>query len=257
MSGISERLHIFERGSGPAVLLLHGAPYPAEYLSPLVRDLERDHRVLVPDLPGYGRSPALPPGWKMESAHELVEAALLERGAGELAVVGFSLGAYHALALACRGRLRIRLVVALAGFETLADEERAVRRGFAEAVRSGVDLGDALVERMLAPEFARSHPEVVESVRGCLGTIAPAAFADEILAMAEMKDLSSELRSLRIPVVARVGELDLTAPPDHTRRIASLVPGARLELVPNVAHALFEEDFPGTLASIRRALTAS
>ncbi|MEU1518708.1 alpha/beta fold hydrolase [Streptomyces sp. NPDC005811] len=53
------RIFVAETGDGPPVLLLHGGGPGASGVSNYTRniaDLAKDHRVIVPDLPGYGRS---------------------------------------------------------------------------------------------------------------------------------------------------------------------------------------------------------
>jgi pimeloyl-ACP methyl ester carboxylesterase len=47
---------VFERGSGPPILLLHGNPDTHHVWDPLVERLEAKHRCVTPDLPGYGET---------------------------------------------------------------------------------------------------------------------------------------------------------------------------------------------------------
>ena len=55
------RLHHLESGSGPTLLLLHGAGGGAANWYRLIAPLSRTYRVIVPDLPGYGFSDAIEP----------------------------------------------------------------------------------------------------------------------------------------------------------------------------------------------------
>src|SRR5690349_21064840 len=89
------------------VLLIHGQMIDGAVWDPLVRRLSVKRRVLVPDLPGHGRTPLARP-WTFEGVREALEAELLSRGARELDVGGYSLGAYHALALALAGHVHVR-----------------------------------------------------------------------------------------------------------------------------------------------------
>jgi len=50
------RLCVELRGSGPAILCWPSLYCDARTLDPLLEDLERDHRVLVVEGPGHGRS---------------------------------------------------------------------------------------------------------------------------------------------------------------------------------------------------------
>src|SRR2546429_6037312 len=54
------RMRYFVGGDGPPLLLVHGLGGAASNWTELVPLLARRHRLLVPDLPGHGRSTALP-----------------------------------------------------------------------------------------------------------------------------------------------------------------------------------------------------
>ena len=45
-----------DEGSGPGVLLLHGAPMTSLGFVRVIRELKATHRLVAPDLPGFGGS---------------------------------------------------------------------------------------------------------------------------------------------------------------------------------------------------------
>ena len=52
-------IFVRESGSGSPVVLLHGFPETSRCWDKVAGALSAEHHVLAPDLPGYGRSPAL------------------------------------------------------------------------------------------------------------------------------------------------------------------------------------------------------
>jgi haloacetate dehalogenase len=58
-----ESLELYYRtgGSGPPLLLLHGATLVGQQWDPFLDALGEHYTVIVPDLPGHGRSPDFPP----------------------------------------------------------------------------------------------------------------------------------------------------------------------------------------------------
>mgnify|MGYP001770903147 CR=1 FL=1 len=50
------RLHLYAAGRGPALVLLHGLADEADSWRQVIPVLAQTHRVIAPDLPGFGRS---------------------------------------------------------------------------------------------------------------------------------------------------------------------------------------------------------
>jgi len=251
-------LEIADSGRGPAVMIVHGAPSSTADFEPLVTALAGTHRVLVPRLPGYGASPRLDAPYSFARLHDQLEAAIAERGIRALAIVGFSSGGHHALALACRRRVEVARVVSLAGFAALTPADRDGMRGLAAMLSApGADLQSADLraiarQRFLAPRFA-GDAAAVARVEAWLGATSAPVLADELLAETEVV-LRPQLGDLAIPVVARVGELDAAVPLTYSEEIVASCPNARLELVRGHGHALLVEQPAETVAAIRAAL---
>jgi pimeloyl-ACP methyl ester carboxylesterase len=99
-------LHYVRRGSGDPLVLIH--PLGAELVvwEPVMDRLARDRDVIALDLPGFGRSPALPNG-DLPTPQVLaasVASLLDELGVERAHVAGNSLGGWVALELAKAGR---------------------------------------------------------------------------------------------------------------------------------------------------------
>ncbi len=94
------KIRALEAGSGAPVLYLHGMDGPRA--DPLLMELARSHRVIAPEIPGFGRS-AVPP-WMTSVADaalfglDLVEALKIDR----LHLVGHCIGGWIAAEMAVR-----------------------------------------------------------------------------------------------------------------------------------------------------------
>lgn len=97
-------IHVAEVGDGPPVVMLHGGGPGASGVSNYGRNIDalaRTHRVIVPDMPGYGRSAKTldhtdPFGFLARTIRGLIDAL----GLPSAHVVGNSLGGAAALRLA-------------------------------------------------------------------------------------------------------------------------------------------------------------
>jgi len=136
-------LSVVELGAGPTVVLDHGYIAPPSHLMPLARALAATHRVLVPDLPSYGQSPAVPGCQDLDVGIEALERAALSRTRGPTALVGHSLGGYRVLAMAIRRRVEVSSLVTLGGMASSTEEMRAAFGGMATALRAGPWRGGA------------------------------------------------------------------------------------------------------------------
>lgn len=249
-------LHIEVRGAGPAVALLHGSPTAPAHMRPLAERLATRYRTLLVHLPGYGASAPLVP-YDLARSHALVEESLLAHGARDLHLIGLSGGAYRALAIASRRNLRVRSVACIGAVAAFPPEEAAALAGFAQVLRAGgADLSPVLEQRMLSPA-GREEPSSVADVASWLLAVSPGHLADELDALASAPDLHTEIGQLEIPLLLRVGELDVATPPARSEAIAAVAARATLERVPGAGHALLCEDVEGTARAMERHLEAA
>lgn len=250
---MNTRLSFSIEGDGPAVLLLHGFGLDRRHAEALGRALASTRRVLSPDLPGYGASaPAVPhdlarvTGMLVEDLHAL--------GVRAVDVVGISFGAYRALLLALDRRVAVRSIFTLAGLATIPADGRAGLLAGASALETGHDVWSTLVPGGFSEAYATRHPERVEAVLAEVRALNAVAVAAEMRAFAESPDLSGRVAELEIPIFARVGMADRALPPSASADLVRLARRGALKTVPNVGHALLEEDAEGSIAAVVQTL---
>ncbi|HST41114.1 MAG TPA: alpha/beta hydrolase [Conexibacter sp.] len=251
-----ERIAWYERGSGPPLLLAIGTGSTmAEWDPALLALLAREHRLILFDYPGLGRSSRRPAGVRTSFAGLADTTAGLLRaiGVARADVLGWSMGGFVAQQLAIRHPGSVRRLV-LAG--TNPGGDRAVLGPPADQrIDSDPDPSDAAVLRVLYPRTRAGQAEgrafLARLERASeVGTIpddfdVPAATVEGQVA-AENPWLRSNanaraLRRLRLPLLVTAGRADAVTPPLNARRIARLVPGARLAVLPGAHAFLFGE----------------
>jgi pimeloyl-ACP methyl ester carboxylesterase len=95
-------LRYFAAGEGRAVLLVHGLGGSALNWVAVAPSLAERHRVIVPDLPGHGRSAALSRGEGLSGLADALAELIGYDRRGPALVVGHSLGGFVGLRLAVR-----------------------------------------------------------------------------------------------------------------------------------------------------------
>ena len=237
VNGVSIAVEV--RGDGPAVLLVHGYPLDRTLWAPQMGSLE-GHRLIAPDLRGLGLSDAPDLGYSMPTYADDLAALLEAMQVDEVVLVGLSMGGYVAFEFLRRHRERVRALVL---FDTRADADAPdVRRARDQQASLAREQGAAaiveqMLPRMLAPGASRSMPHVVERVRGMMLAAPVSGIAGALAAMRDRSDSTALLATLEdLPTMIVVGEEDVMTPVDMARAMASALPGARLEVVPNAGH---------------------
>jgi pimeloyl-ACP methyl ester carboxylesterase len=243
-----EPARVREMGSGPAVVLVHGYPFDGAMWSGVARALAPRFRVLKPDLPGRGETPA-PSAGTIEDSADFVAAILSELPAPS-GVAGFSMGGYVALALA---RRHPEALGALALVDTRApadDEAGKAKRdeAIATARSSGVaSIAEGLLPRLLSP-VSQSNRDLLDRARRIMLRQKPETVEADLTAMRDRPDARPGLSDIGVPTLVLVGEQDALTPPADSQAMADAIPGARLVTVAGAGH-LTPMERPGAVAA--------
>lgn len=96
------RLHYLEAGEGEPVLLLHGYAQTSHMWRPLIAELAKTHRVIAPDLRGFGASSKPEAGYDKTTLAQDVRALSTALGIDRAGVVGHDIGLMVAYAYAAQ-----------------------------------------------------------------------------------------------------------------------------------------------------------
>ena len=209
---------------------------------PQLRALTGHFRVLRYDLRGHGSSPAPAGPYSIaDLAGDVV--ALLDRLELErVHLCGVSIGGMTGMWLAAHEPARIDRLV-LCCTSSFLDMGATYRERAALARVSGLDqLADAALERWFTAGFRTANPELMAQIRRNVVAAKPEGYAGCCEALATM-DLRRELGAIGAPTLVISGEHDPATPPEHGRRIADGIAGARFELV-DAAHLANIEQAP-------------
>lgn len=237
------RLHYVDVGPGtvgPPLVLLHAFPLHSAMWAPQIACLCAGHRVIAPDLKGFGASdaPEDPDHYTMLGyADEL--AGLLDGLGVERAVLGgLSMGGYVAFAFLRRYPDRVAGLV-LADTRAAADTTEVFERRTDhqdQVARLGTTaLIEVLLAGLLCDHTKVNRPELVEQVRRLMANPA-AGFIGALEAMKHRPDATAELASIAVPALVVVGEDDALAPPDVARAMHGTIQGSRLAVLPRAGH---------------------
>ena len=209
----------------PVVVLVHAIGTSERYFRALTGELARDHRVLVPDLPGFGRSarPRRVPA--VEDLADVVLAVLRHRGLDRAVLVGHSMGAQVVAEAMLRAPDVVERVL-LIGTVVDRDAPGVLHQGLRLA-KDGLHepLG---VNAVVASDYVRTGPVWYSAVL-------PHMFA---------YDTEAAVARLPGPALLVRGEHDPVSSRPWNRRLAALAPWGAVREVPRAGHVAMATHAP-------------
>ena len=243
VSADGARVHVELHGpeDAPAVVLAHGWTCNTRFWDAQVRDLAVDHRVVVYDQRGHGRSPeAGPGGYSTRALADDLEAVLkatLEPGR-KAVLGGHSMGGMTLMAAAGRAAVRehgAAVLLCSTGSSRLTAESLvlplragALRTRMTAAVLGArAPLGPVNAVSKVILKYATmgrgSAPERVDTCARIVHACPRGARVAWGHVLAEL-DLEARVRELRLPTAVIAGTEDRLTPPVHARAVEAALP---------------------------------
>jgi len=225
------RMYYAVYGEGPPVLLIHGGLGHADIWGFQVPALAKDHRVIVADSRGHGRSTRSRKPFSYALMADDYLALLDFLKIDKAALVGWSDGGIIGLDIAIRHPERLSRLFAFAANYT--------PEGTRDVARSPTFNAYLVRAR---EDYASMSPTPAEFD----------AFLKQISRMwaTEPRYSREQLRSITVPTMIFDGEHDEAIKPEHTREMAELIPGASLVIMKDASHfAMWQkpEEFNATV----------
>ena len=227
-----------ERGSGPALIFIHGFPFDRRMWIGQLSGLAKLRRCVAVDLRGHGLSQIddADPAFSMDLFADDVAATMDELGADQADICGLSMGGYVAFAFWRRHRARVRsLILADTKSEADSDEGKAGREKTAQLVK---EQGMETLFEQLGPKLLGTDPsdEARALLKDMFLATDPAIAAADALAMRDRPDSTPDLAGIDVPVLWLHGEADALMPVDGARATAAKIPGAEFVGIPGGGH---------------------
>ncbi|WP_244304027.1 alpha/beta fold hydrolase [Streptomyces lydicus] len=229
-----------DRGSGEALVLVHGHPFNRSMWRPQIEHFARaGWRVIAPDLRGYGESSVVPGTTPLETFVRDTVALLDRLGIERFVLGGLSMGGQIVMEFHRLLPDRIRAVVLADTFAAAETAEgRAARHAMADRlVREGMDgYAREVLTKMIAPHTAAHRPEVAHHVLGMMTGTPPEGAAAALRGRAERPDYTELLADIAVPVLVVVGADDEYTPVSDARVLHERVPDGTLAVIEGTAH---------------------
>lgn len=263
-------LHVGERTIGyydsapgaadrKVLVLLHAFPLSASMWEPQFKSVPQGWRLLAPDMRGFGGSsldqePETP---SIDDYAADVVDLLHELDIPRAVIGGCSMGGYVTFGI-LRIAPQIARALILADTRATADttEGRAARRSMLALLEREGASGVArdMLPKMLGRTTRETSPATEDNLRRLIKQQAASAIRSAILRLMHRPDSTPIAEAIDLPTLVIVGEEDTVTPPPEAEKLAGMIRGAELVVVPRAGHLSSLEQPAAFNAAVERFL---
>ena len=245
-----------DRPGAATIFFGHGLLFGGWMFGHQIASLKNDYRCVAIDWRGQGASSAPAGGYDMDTLAGDAMALIGELGVGPVHYVGLSMGGFIGQRIAARHPELVRSLTLLDTSSGPEDPDKVRQYRLMGAAYRVVGIGPlrkAVLPLMFGPDFLAdpANRPLLGDWEQRLRSCPRAGIARAVKGVADRASVESEVGSITVPTLVIVGADDAATPPPKSRRIAELIPGARLEQVSHCGHSATVEQ-PETVTGLIR-----
>lgn len=202
------------KGTGPALVLLHGFLEDGRIFDAMVEGLALHFRTVVIDMPGHGRSGTLGYVHTMDDMAEAVLCVLDHLSIDRCAMIGHSMGGYVTLAMAGHHPQRL-LAMGLFHSTATADSDAKKedrQRAIDLVMRAPETFIAAAIPGLFAETLRKRLQQEIQTLIDRASGFSPQGIVANIRGMMQRPDRTHVLRDSVMPVLIIHGEEDAVIP---------------------------------------------
>jgi pimeloyl-ACP methyl ester carboxylesterase len=206
----SKTIHYRVTGTGKPVMLVHGFGEDGSVWDNQVEFLQQDFKVIVPDLPGSGRSEMVV-DMSMEGLADVVHAIMEEENTGPCPVIGHSMGGYITLALveSYWNHVNAFGLFHSSAFADTEEKKQTRKKGIEFIKQNGAfEFLKTSTPNLFSPDSKEQIPDSIATFIESLKDLTPQALIAYYNAMMDRPDRTSILKNTKNAVLFIAGEHD-------------------------------------------------
>lgn len=234
INGLNTKYQTFGEDGGKPFLILHGWGSNYERWAPIAELISKaGFKVIVPDLPGFGKSDVLQTAWNMNNYVNWVEEFVKQINIGDFYLMGHSFGGALAVKLAIKHVQEVeKLFLVSAASVRKRTTQKSVLKNIAKAVKVFAFLPFYPFIRKVFYKFIirKSDYPYVDG------------FLKETFKNVISEDLSQFTGFIRTPTVIIWGDRDKSTPVDDAYFMNQKIKDSKLVIITGAGHMLNREN---------------
>ena len=198
-------VNYLDEGQGIPVVLLHGWGCNSSHWAPVTAALQENHRVIVPDVPGFGESSEPPEVWGTAQYADFFSKFFAELGLEKPVVAGHSNGGRIAIELGARGLCSRILLTDSAGIKPKRSADYYLKVYSYKVMKKALSL----------PGLKSKKEEILEKRRKKTGSTdykAASPRMRQVMSTVVNEDLTPQLAQITAPTLLVWGSEDTATP---------------------------------------------
>ena len=223
-----KKIHYEEKGSGDPILFVHGWPATIKSLYKLYQIASINHRAIIIDLPGFGKSDNPDPDWGVEEFASHITTFIKELGIKKINYFGHSFGGELGIYIASHTPEVInKLIISNSSYKRNGKPKKLVKI-FKKMFTSITKLKP--VEPLAKKYFYRIFfPE---------SDILKVPHLETNFRKIVTQDLTPYLKDIKLPTLILWGQIDTTTPIHWAHELNEKIKKSKLKVFPEATHNL-------------------
>ena len=231
-------MHYRDEGSGPTIVLIHGFPLKSQIFDAQIEALSQTHRVIAPDLRGFGLSHSTD-RFTMNSLADDVHKLLGRIKALPCILGGLSMGGYVAQSFIKKypGEVQ-KLILINTKAEGDSPAGKDGRNKMIELVRKSGSPAVAkdMLPKMLAPVTLEKNKSLVDAVIRIMEYTPALTIEHALEALRDRDDQTQFVAMIQMPTLLITGDGDAITGPAVMEPIHRSIKGSKYVEIPNAGH---------------------
>ena len=240
----NSNIHYSIYGSGKPLMLLHGFAEDSSIFNLQVNHFKERYLIIVPDLPGIGKSQMLAKeNVQLPDYAAILKAIVDEEKINSFTLIGHSMGGYITLAYADKYPETLN-GFGLVHSSAYADDEAkiATRK---KAISFIEQNGTAAFLKTAIPNLFYNPEESVDDIKNLIekgNSFSPDVLIQQYNAMITRPDTTSILKTFNHPILFIIGEHDKAIPFEHSLQQSHLPQIAYMHILRTAGHMGMKEE---------------
>lgn len=226
-------------GKGETVVLVHGHPFNRSMWLAQTKYLGTTHRVITPDLRGYGESSVTMGKVGLENHATDIRDLLDYLSVNQVILGGLSMGGQIVMEFYWQFPERVRALMladTFAQLDTLERKEDRIKTADRLVHEGMSDYAIEVLPKMITPGNIKSQPSVAAYVLNMMQNTPSEGAAASLRGRAERRDYVPLLPKISVPTLIVVGKDDEFTPVSDAELMHSLIPNSKLEVIDGAGH---------------------